>query len=622
MYVSSKQKKRYVLITSIIALAIPLTVIASYFAVQFFTGAAPEEDPKGVVVSNLTSNSLTVTWVTEAQTIGALVTKINGKESKPYLDVRGSSKRYSHYVEINSLEPDSEYSFYITSNGKKYTAENGKDFKFKTSKLVSGTPVPKPVYGSVVGVSSDDYIIYVTTDSNRVFPATATVSSGGNWVVDLSALRDGTSELIKVESSTFINVIVRGKEESGSSIKGTYSELFSNEGKLNASFPLNITSTIEVDAILPSAAIIATIRPVVDLNIPKEPELEEPEEETPVEEEPEEEVPVEEEPVEEEPAVPIEDREFRYVKQVSLLPLAGTVGGVVDEDVVVDEQSVIISNLTDTGFTVSWTTKESVEGYIKYGLAKDALSNTGYDEKDSMLSKGKYTQHSVSVSRLQPVTEYFFEIISGTKALLDEGKPYVVKTFATLSAPPEFKTISGKVSGVSNPKDTTVIVKIEDKNGSGTTGISTISSSTPDEQGNWIVSIGDLRSSDGSTYYNASDSDSVTVSVLGLFESQSKDIEFADLVDSNVDLKVISLSTVSTPVKVAPLTTYGVYNAGVPTSNDNEEYGGIGGGSLEETPKTSIWVPSIILSILGILPILYFFLNIKKKKISMTDRVF
>ncbi len=617
MYVSSKQKKRYLLITAIIALAIPFTVLASYFAVQFFTGAAPQEDPKGVVISNLTSNSITVTWITDAQTLGTLVTTKNGKESKPYLDIRGNSKRYTHHVEINDLDPETEYSFYITSNGKKYTTENGKDFKFTTSKLVSGSPVPKPVYGTITGVSSDDYLVYITTDSSKMYPASTTSSSAGNWVIDLSALRDGSSTLVDIESDTQLKIFVRGKSEAGKYITGRYSELFSNEGKLNSTYILDTSSTISVSTILPANAIIASVKTTTP-EVPETPVVEEPETpEEPVVEEPEE--PIVEDPDDEYTGT----RVFRYVKQVSINPVAGTTAQTsVPTNVLIGDKSVLISNLTDTGFTISWTTNTAQDGYIKYGTTAQALDNTGYDEKDSMLSKGKYYQHSVSLSRLQPETEYFFEIISGTTTILNNSAPFSVKTFKTLSSPPEFKTISGKLTGVSNMKDALIVVEIEDKDGSGSSGKSTKSSATPDDQGNWIVSIGDIRTSDGLNYYNASNDDSIIITSLGYFDKDTETIKYSSISDSDIQLKVLSSVTINEPVKVAKLKSYGVYNASVPNTDDA---GGIGGGSLDdldETPKTSIWIPSFILSLISLILIVSFFIKRKKKNIDMIDRVF
>lgn len=618
MYISSKQRKKYLLIIAIIALSIPFTVFATYFAVQFFIGASPQEDPKGVVISNLTSNSITVTWVTDAQTLGTLVTTKGGKESKPYLDIRGNKKRYTHYVEINNLDPETEYTFYITSNGKKYTNENGKDFKFKTSKLISGTPVPQPVYGTINGVLTDDYLIYITTDSDKIYPASTTSSSAGNWVIDLSALRDGSSTLTNIENDTKMSVIVRGKGETGKYITGTYSELFSNEGKLNSTYTLDTNSTISITSILPSNAIIASVK-TIESDIPKVTIEKKPE--APVVEKPEiVEIPPVEEQVNEKP-VDIDNKVFRYVRQVSINPIAGTSSEIITaKDVLIGKESVIISNLTDTGFTISWTTNTPQEGYVKYGTSDQTLENVGYDEKDSMLSKGKYYQHSVSLSRLQPETDYFFEIISGTSTILDNNSPFSVKTLKTLSSPPEFKTISGKITGLNNMKDALITVEIEDKDGTGSGGKSTKASAIPDEQGNWIVSIGDIRTSDGLDYYNPSDKDNIVISSIGYFNNDSSVKTYSTIGDSDVELKVLQLVSIHEPVKVSKLKDYGVYNASV-FNIDSE---GIGGGSLddlEEIPKTSIWIPSFVLTVVGIVFITIYLIRKRKSNIGMIDRV-
>ena len=106
MYVTPRQKKRYLLNALIITVAIPLTVVAGYYATQLLSSADEEAVPENVVVSNLTTNSLTVTWTTSIDASGEVVVKDSeGEDSRPYIDFRGSGSRKTHFVEVLDLVP-------------------------------------------------------------------------------------------------------------------------------------------------------------------------------------------------------------------------------------------------------------------------------------------------------------------------------------------------------------------------------------------------------------------------------------------------------------------------------------------------------------------------------------
>src|SRR5690606_3876794 len=128
------------------------------FVTQLMIGAAGETDPKNVVVSNVTSNSITISWSTDADATGSAIVKKGGVDSKPYLDIRGSDRRKTHYVEVTDIEPNVEYSFTIISNNTEYTEEKGIAFIFKTAPITAETPVPQRVFGGITGSTSKDKI--------------------------------------------------------------------------------------------------------------------------------------------------------------------------------------------------------------------------------------------------------------------------------------------------------------------------------------------------------------------------------------------------------------------------------------------------------------------------------
>lgn len=115
--------------------------------------------------------------------------------------------------------------------------------------------------------------------------------------------------------------------------------------------------------------------------------------------------------------------------------------------------SVMISNISDNGFTVSWTTITPATGAItvesnntKHGLI--------YDEQDTMnassvnqKSLGIYTTHTATFRNGDPNTSYRIKILSNGKQYQDKNGPYSIQTGPTLDGngtgiEPAFGTIT------------------------------------------------------------------------------------------------------------------------------------------------------------------------------------
>ncbi|MBI2357191.1 fibronectin type III domain-containing protein [Candidatus Dojkabacteria bacterium] len=527
MYITPRQRQRNITTTIIIALAIPFTVLAAYFITQYFIGASGETTPENVLVSNVTSNSLTLSWSTTAETTGSVTVKKGGSNSAPYLDSRGNSRRKTHYVEVTDLEPNVEYSFTIISNTTKYTDEKGSPFKFKTTPITGETPIPSPIFGSVTGAEGNDYVVYVIVDgSTTVYPASGSINTGGNWIIDLSGLRDGTNNLVKVEKDTKLVIVVRGKDGTGAKLSGTYNDLFDADGKLRGSAVLSIAPLSSFTNLFPSKSVITRVVAQVTPTP------------TPT------------------PTTPVK-RQFRVIQDVKWTPITGTqVGGVTTPTVTTGKSTVKITNVTDTAFTVVWLTSKQETGSIKYGTSADSQNTEVFDERDSILEKKKLYSHSVKVTKLQPEKKYFFVIYSGGVAINNSGASFEVTTYATLANPPDFKTVSGKVNSLA--EDGVVYARIINKDSSGTVGNSTYTSAIIDDNGNWIATYGDLRNESGSEYYSHSDADVMEVELL-VYQNSTKVSESMKNIDSKtITIDLSSGSGVREIIKVVRLTDYGV----------------------------------------------------------------
>jgi len=108
-------------------------------------------------------------------------------------------------------------------------------------------------------------------------------------------------------------------------------------------------------------------------------------------------------------------------------------------------KEIRITNISESGFTVSWATGKESLGYIKYGISS-SLKETIVDERDKLSGKAvPYFVHHVKVEGLKPVTKYYFKIGSERGIYDNNGKPYEVTTAPVLGTPPSADTVYGTI---------------------------------------------------------------------------------------------------------------------------------------------------------------------------------
>jgi hypothetical protein len=110
-------------------------------------------------------------------------------------------------------------------------------------------------------------------------------------------------------------------------------------------------------------------------------------------------------------------------------------------------KQIQISNITDTSFTVSFTTDELNIGTISYGTSQ-TLNQIGMDDRDKQTGTPmQYRAHHITIENLTPSTRYFFSIISNNATFLNNGQPYEVITGTQITNKNETQSpISGKVA--------------------------------------------------------------------------------------------------------------------------------------------------------------------------------
>lgn len=177
------------------------------------TSASVTDEPHNVKVSNISDNSLTVSWTTSSPAIGSIAVSGPSLSQKVYFDDRDISRNQesdatlmekvfknsplgkypTHFVTVRDLNPDSEYRLKIMSNGKSFD-------KIETSVILRTGPqlepqpaALEPAYGTVF--TSDNQpaagaLVYLTLNGSQVL--SGLVTETGSWLIPLNLIRQET----------------------------------------------------------------------------------------------------------------------------------------------------------------------------------------------------------------------------------------------------------------------------------------------------------------------------------------------------------------------------------------------------------------------------------------------
>jgi len=153
-----------------------------------------------------------------------------------------------------------------------------------------------------------------------------------------------------------------------------------------------------------------------------------------------------------------------------------------------------VTNLTDTSFTLSYVTQESVLGTLTYDSTPTG-NKVALDDRDQQSGTPQpYLTHHITVKNLSPNTTYYYSILSSNKTFIDKDKPFSVKTLNSLTQDPSRQTpIVGSVANEDGSHDNNTIVLLV------TDGAQTLSTLTKAD-GTFIMPLNALRTNDFSSY--------------------------------------------------------------------------------------------------------------------------
>jgi hypothetical protein len=544
MYLTPYQKKQLKIVV-ILIIGIPLTLFGIYKAVQWFVGAGADTQPQDVILANLTTNSVTITWTTESDQRGSVVPVLNGEEQSTVVDKRGDARRKTHYVELKSLEPGTKYDFRIISGEDTYTDIEGNEFTFTTANITTETPIPKPIHGKLDPSNGDDALIYAFPKDKSTYPVATTPSSSGNWLIDLSALRKvSDKKLYEVSNSTNLVLIAVSGVDNGGIVEGIYADVFDSSGGLTEE--LVIAGEIYDTYINDQAKLMAKGEDEQPTNEDTSPVDSEEEEytQTPDIQKP-------DNDTTEEPVDTQFEREYQLKSDLTWINLVSADGLTTVSPVNYGPDTVQITNLTDVSFTILWYSENKETGYVMYGPTQGNLTDKGRDERDTISSQGEYYLHSVELTELQPETTYYIEIYSGDEKY---DEIYEVTTLATQSSPPQFETIAGSTDA-QEYESFIVIAEFVDKDEVGSLGISYPISTLVDSEGTWILTIGDARDQDGG-YFEKSSNDIVRFKPQYLTTPSVVEMSVGEATSNEVELTVTE--GITKFVKIPKLSDYGI----------------------------------------------------------------
>jgi len=178
-------------------------------------------------------------------------------------------------------------------------------------------------------------------------------------------------------------------------------------------------------------------------------------------------------------------------------------------------KKVKVTNLTDTGFTVSFLTDELTPGFVKYGEGASALNSQISDDRDHLSGTvGSFGSHHIPVRGLSPGTSYFYLIGTGSGATFDNnGAPFSIKTLPSGSNPNPAKTAYGTVNTAAGSPAAGAVVYVS------LSGAGEMSSLVKDT-GSWAVSLSNARNLVDGSFAAVSDQTVLSISVQGTGANQ------------------------------------------------------------------------------------------------------
>ncbi|MBI4084472.1 MAG: fibronectin type III domain-containing protein [Candidatus Levybacteria bacterium] len=197
-------------------------------------------------------------------------------------------------------------------------------------------------------------------------------------------------------------------------------------------------------------------------------------------------------------------------------------------------QNISITNVSDTSFSVSYTTSGKVIGTLSYGKNKDLEKNV-FDDRDTEDGVPKeYNTHHITVQNLTKKTKYFFSIVSGGSIFLNNEALFEITTSEEIEdAPTSQDPVSGNIILSDGQPAGDVLVYAETENGSP-------QSSLAEPDGSYSLPIETMRTTDLLSYVEFSDETVISL----IFRNETAESKATVLFSQSNPVPQITLSKI------------------------------------------------------------------------------
>ncbi|OGH05432.1 MAG: hypothetical protein A2W22_02625 [Candidatus Levybacteria bacterium RBG_16_35_11] len=178
-----------------ILIGIGLTSLLVRQGIIFIGKAAPALSPKQVSVTNVTDSSLTVSYLTDENTVGSVNYGKDQKFGQIARDDRDQENnsltpRKIHNITLRNLSPMTKYYFSITNGEENYL--NGElPYNAQTGQVISEVPPEQvPISGKAItakGTAPKEALIFASLDGSQKI--STLLKGDGSYIIPLNSLR-------------------------------------------------------------------------------------------------------------------------------------------------------------------------------------------------------------------------------------------------------------------------------------------------------------------------------------------------------------------------------------------------------------------------------------------------
>lgn len=189
---------------------------------NFVSKASGDCNPKNPQVTNLTNNSVAISFVTESTCLSSL--SINNQIINNSAVLSNDQKSKIHYFDVTNLENATDYEYSFINDGKSYTQSS---YKLKTAQTPNGSiPSSNLAWGRVFTPelkAASKVMVFLNIPGAS--PLSALVTTSGNWNISLAnSFNESKTDIFTPPSNTSEEIIVIDQEKQTTQISANTSQ--------------------------------------------------------------------------------------------------------------------------------------------------------------------------------------------------------------------------------------------------------------------------------------------------------------------------------------------------------------------------------------------------------------